>query len=521
MIFFYYFQYGLPYYDDWSIIEHGIYNPNIISSISSYLSGGFGTRPFAALILGIVSQIKNNFYIYLLIIIHLNFLYAYLVFKSFSLKIGKTFSLILFLLLLFPNFNSNNIFSPAAQGLGIFSLAIWSLSLYLNIISTNKKIYCFSWILFIISVLTYEITFVLILFNLLLPKINNKIFYKNFYLIIYNNKKVIFLGIIILLCVVIYQIFFTKLLNIYISSRYKFNNLSYFKYIIEYWYVPLTIWTSSISLYFKGITDYFTNHKIQYLISLFFLVCVFYLTKNQKYKEIIYIKNLIYISILVYVLIIIFFVIARSIPDINSYYNRALGAYNLIFNILVISLVFKFIKKEKIKFFILLLIIFINYNTFNLQIKNNIESSKIRKSIIEDIKTQYSKDNNKNNRATVFAKVPTTLEKNFNNELIFSEESYDFNLALLISSDEKISGMRIYYDNECKKVLQFEKGEFSFYEPSRSKLDKNKKIDFIKYDKNFNYYIYNFENKDKKKFYKIDDKSDIEKILKDMQICYK
>jgi len=81
--------------------------------------------------------------------------------------------------------------------------------------------------------------------------------------------------------------------------------------------------------------------------------------------------------------------------------------------------------------------------------------------------------------------------------------------------------MRIYYDNECKKVLQFENGEFSFYEPSRSKLDKNKKIDFIKYDNNFNYYIYNFENKDKKKFYKIDDKSDIEKILRDMQICYK
>jgi len=521
LTFFYYFHYGQPYYDDWSIIEHGIYNPYIISSISSYLTGGFGTRPFAAIILGTISQIKNNFYIYLLIIVNVNFLYAYLVFKSFSLKIGKSFSIILFLLLLFPNFNSNNIFSPAAQGLGIFSLAIWSLSLYLNIISTNKKIYYFSWVLFIISVLTYEITFVLILLNLLLPKINNKIFYKNIYLTIYNNKKIIFLGLTVLLCIIIYQIFFIKFFNIYISSRYKFNNLHYFIYIFEYWYAPIQVWTSSISLYLRGLTHYFTNHNIQYLISIFFLVSAFYLAKNEKNKEEICTKNLIYISILVYILIIFFFIIARSIPNINSYYNRALGAYNLIFNILVISLVFEFIKKKKIRFFILLLIVFINYNAFNLQIKNSVESSKIRKSIIEDIKTQYSNDNDKNNRATVFAKVPTTQEKNFNNELIFSEEAYDFNLALLISSDEKISGMRIYYDNECKKVLQFENGEFSFYEPSRSKLDKNKKIDFIKYDNNFNYYIYNFENKDKKKFYKIDDKSDIEKILRDMQICYK
>jgi len=520
LTFYYYFQYGLPYYDDWSIIEHGIYNPNIISSVSSYLTGGFGTRPFAAIILGVVSQIKNNFYIYLLLIVNLNFLYAYLVFKSFSLKMGKSFSIILFLLLLFPNFNSNNIFSPAAQGLGIFSLVIWSLSLYLNIISTNKKIYYFSWVLFVISVLTYEITFVLILINLLLPKINNKIFYKNIYLTIFNNKNVIFLGIIILLCILIYQIFLTKLFNIYISNRYKFNNLSYFGYILEYWYVPIGLWTSSISLYLRGLIHYFANHNLQYLISIFFLICAFYLTKNQKYKEIIFIKNLIYISILVYVLIIFFFIIARSIPNINSYYNRALGAYNLIFNILVISLVFEFIKKEKIRFLILFLIVLINYNAFNLQIKNNVESSKIRKNIIDDIKIQYSKDNNTNNRATVFAKVPTTQEKNFNNELIFSEEVYDFNLALLISSDQKISGMRIYNDNECKKVLQIQKEEFSFYEPSRSKLDKNKKIDFIKYDKNFNYYIYNYKDKDKKNFYKIDNKSDIEKILKDMQLCY-
>lgn len=270
MNFFYYFHYGLPYYDDWSIIEHGIYNRNIISSVSSYLTGGFGTRPFGAIILGVISQIKNNFYIYLLIIVNVNFLYAYLVFKSFSLKIGNSFSIILFLLLLFPNFNSNNIFSPAAQGLGIFSLVIWSLSLYLNIISTNKKNYYFSWILFIISVLTYEITIVLILFNLFLPKINNKIFHKNIYLTIYNNKKFFFLGIIILLFIIIYQIFFTKFFNIYISSRYKFNDLSHFRYIIEYWYTPLEIWTSSISLYLKGLTDYFTNHKIQYLISFFF-----------------------------------------------------------------------------------------------------------------------------------------------------------------------------------------------------------------------------------------------------------
>ena len=83
-----------------------------------------------------------------------------------------------------------------------------------------------------------------------------------------------------------------------------------------------------------------------------------------------------------------------------------------------------------------------------------------------------SKINLKNNdKIYLFALFPT-YSKHLNLEqLIFSEESYDFNKAILFKSNRIVGGLRIYEDIECnKKYSLIEKNNsIIFYNPPKSK----------------------------------------------------
>ena len=501
-------QQGQLLQDDWSIAENSYYSNTILSRFNTYFNG-FITRPIGALWLSLISVFEYDFKKYFFVNITIYFIFNVLIFKIFEHKYNKSIASIIFILLLFPNLNSTNIFSPAAQSLGIISLFFWSISFYLIYFGTrennNKKIYI-SWLFFIISVLTYEISFILIIFNFFfnnknLSKLVNFLFHFKIRNIL--NFKEIKIFFLIFFLIVFYQLIITKFLSFEISNRFRIFNSDNLKYLIEYYHVPFSIIYYSLTIFkdsFLNITTDFKNLIIILSLTIFFFKII-EPDKLNKFKD----KNIFLILFISYLMFLFFFVIASSVPTIYGYYNRSMGAYNFLASIMLTFLVINLPIKNFIKKILLTLLILLNINNFLNQIDNNITASNLRINLIDKILSKINL--NQKNKIYVFSLFPT-YSKHLNLEqLIFSEESYDFNKAILYKSNRFIGGFRVYKNIECnKKFSLIEKNNsIIFYNPSKSKKNKNlEKIKIKKQPDNiylfYNLYedrLYNFSSIDK------------------------
>ena len=189
-----------------------------------------------------------------------------------------------------------------------------------------------------------------------------------------------------------------------------------------------------------------------------------------------------------------FFVIASSIPTLEGYNNRAMGAYNFIFIIFVAILFINLKILNNIKKIILTFFIILNTNLFIFQIDNNLISSKIRNDLLNKI---VSKTNLENiNKAYVFSLFPTYPNNNAFKQTIFSEESYDFNKALLFKSNRKLSGVRLYKKIECQKKFssQIQLDRIIFFNPSRTKRSDQLEENQIAKKHNEKFIIYDYYN---------------------------
>ena len=140
----------------------------------------------------------------------------------------------------------------------------------------------------------------------------------------------------------------------------------------------------------------------------------------------------------------------------------------------------------------------LNTNNFINQIDSNINASNFRNDLIDNMLNKVNLNNK--NKIYIFSLFPT-YSKHLNLEqLIFSEESYDFNKAILYKSNRIIGGFRVYKDIECnEKYSLIEKNNLIiFYNPSKSKRNKNlEKIEIKKEPNN----IYLFYNSDEDQLY--------------------
>ncbi len=498
--------------DDWSIAENSYYNNTILSRLNSYFNG-FITRPIGALWLSLISIFEYDFKKYFFINITIYYIFNVLIFKIFENKYNKSIASIIFILLLFPNLNSTNIFSPAAQSLGVISLFFWSISFYLIYFGTkennNKKIYI-SWIFFIISVLTYEISFILIIFNFFfnnqnLSKLINFLFqFKIRNIFNFREIKIFFL---IVFLIVFYQLIITKFLSFEVSNRYRVFNNDNLKYLIKYYHIPFSIIYDTLIIFknsFLNITKSFKNFIIILLLTVFFFKII-ELNKLNKLTE----KNIFLILFISYLMFLFFFVIASSLPTIYGYYNRSMGAYNFLASIMLTFLIINLPIKNFLKKILITLLILLNINNFLNQIDNNITASNLRNDLIDKMLSKINLNNK--DKIYIFSLFPT-YSKHLNlKQLIFSEESYDFNKALLYKSNRIVGGFRIYKDIECnKKYSLIEKNNFIiFYNPSKSKKNKNLEKITIKKELNNIYLFYNFNDD---KLYNFNSISKIKKL---------
>ena len=494
-------QQGQLLQDDWSIAENSYYSNTILSRFDTYFNG-FITRPIGALWLSLISVFEYDFKKYFFINITIYYIFNVLIFKIFENKYNKSIASIIFILLLFPNLNSTNIFSPAAQSLGVISLFFWSISFYLIYFGAkeknNKKIYI-SWVFFVISVLTYEISFILIIFNFFFNNQNlSKLIISLFQFKIKNilNFKEIKIFFLIFFLVVFYQLIITKFLSFEVSNRFRIFNNDNLKYLIEYYHIPFSIIYYSIVMFkesFLNITMDFKNLIIILFITIFFFKII-ESNKLNKLKD----KNIFLILFISFLMFLFFFVIASSVPTIHGYYNRSMGAYNFLATIMLTFLFINLPIKNFLKKILITFLILLNTNNFINQIDSNINASNFRNDLIDNMLSKVNLNNK--NKIYIFSLFPT-YSKHLNLEqLIFSEESYDFNKAILYKSNRIIGGFRVYKDIECnEKYSLIEKNNLIiFYNPSKSKINKNlEKIEIKKEPNN----IYLFYNSDEDQLY--------------------
>ena len=475
-------QQGQLLQDDWSIAENSYYSNTVLSRFDTYFNG-FITRPIGALWLSLISVFEYDFKKYFFINITIYYIFNVLIFKIFENKYNKSIASIIFILLLFPNLNSTNIFSPAAQSLGVISLFFWSISFYLIYFGTkeknNKKIYI-SWVFFVISVLTYEISFILIIFNFFFNNQNlSKLIISLFQFKIKNilNFKEIKIFFLIFFLVVFYQLIITKFLSFEVSNRFRIFDNDNLKYLIEYYHIPFSIIYYSLVIFkdsFLNITMDFKNLIIILFLTIFFFKII-ESNKLNKLKD----KNIFLILFISYLMFLFFFVIASSVPTIHGYYNRSMGAYNFLATIM---LTFLFI---------------------------NLPASNSRNDLIDKMLNKVNLNNK--NKIYIFSLFPT-YSKHLNLEqLIFSEESYDFNKAILYKSKRIIGGFRVYKTIECnEKYSLIEKNNLIiFYNPSKSKRNKN--LEKIKIKKEPNN-IYLFYNSDEDQLYNFNSIDKVKKL---------
>lgn len=483
-------------YDDWSLSANHI-GVSLYEKIKINCLLFFNTRPIGGLYVAILTEFEKNDFAYIFINISIWLFSGLILYFSLLKYLNIKSSLAFLFIYLFPSFASTPFFSPVTQSLGVLSIFFWSLSLYFSV--NKKKIFVI--LFFVLSLLTYEYTVVLFLINILFLSLEKISSNKNIF--IYNFKKFIFLFLILIIFVIIFQFIIAKLTDNDAPLKYAFSlqenkilfEENYFNNVMRYFTKPVEIIFYEIPLLFLNSLK-FINFKIHNLLAYTILFYLFFKLYNLKDES----TNLFFIKIFFILLILSsFFVfcmylIVSSVPQINGYYNRGLVALFLCFAFFIAIInEYKFKKSfiNNLKFTFILLIIFLNFNSFLIQKNNYANTEVVRDKILNNVKNHFKSDD----KVYLLMIVPTYLEKNYNDETIFSEEVDDLHYAVNYVTNNQVFARRIFKNIICKKSFEIKDNKIYGYVPSRNrKIKEMMKIELASEFDHNNFYFY-YDNK--------------------------
>ena len=487
---------GGIFYDDWSLTVGYLSDLTFVDKFKDLVLKTFLTRPIGGIYLTILTELGKNDYLYIFINSSFWLISSYIIVNSLDCVLGENSKKLILLTLLFPSFASTMIFSPVTQTLGVMSIFFWSISLFFS----KKKKYSLSIIFFIISVLTYELSIVLLLFNIFLLIENNS--KKN---VLKNFVKTSLIFLLITFGIIIFQFLITKIMGYTGSLKYAFfieNNKiifedDFFINVKKYFFKPIILIFYDIpNLFFRSVFFFKIN-----IISIFFpiIFLLLIILKIQDDSNITSSKGRLYLLSFCICLSIIgvflVYLIVSSVPQVNGYYNRGLVGLFICFA-LFIGLIFetklKNLNYNFIKNSFIVIIVFFNFLSFQVQQQNHITANKVREKILSKF-VNFSK---KNDEILILTFIPTYVDNNYNDEVIFSEEVEDLFFAVRYKTKKKVIAGRIYNDKKCKKVLEIEDNRISGFVTSKNRKYKDKtKHVFYKFS-NTNRDIYLFkENK--------------------------
>ena len=487
------------YYDDWFFVN--TFN-NSTSLINNYniLKEIYIVRPVAFIYLFLLSLFKfENFnFIYLLNI--LIWLTSSIILAYSLKKIIKDFNINFFLLfLLFPSISNTFIYSPIIQGLSTLSIFFWSLSIFFIREKINKLKIILSLIFIVFSILTYEISIALIPLNAFIYLNNKDVFEENNKIIIRNFFKLFIYSLTLIFLIYVIQNILGKYSEANIV-KYGIFEENFILNIKKYFLIPFElIFINLPNLWFDGlklITEYSLNDIFNFLIfNLLLFISINTFEKKQDTKQLkkkIYLYNI--CLILIFCGIFLVYLIATSVPDLNGYYNRGLLGLHIFISLFFIQFLNQNFN-QVISKLIIVMILILNFNSYLIQNEIHKNNSKKRISII----SKTIEKNQKTNIIFAYFKTFGDFKKNYNKIPIFSEEVWDYNMAIRLISSQKKYGNRIYFNAKCKNILNFNQNSLTGFIPSQNRKTKDlKKQSFLNkeiLEKSNNYVtIINFEN---------------------------
>lgn len=494
---------GGIFYDDWSLATQ--YSElSFFERLKIHALLFFNTRPVGAFYAALITGLGKNDFLYILINSSVWLCSGLILFKIFKKFLSEVSAEIFLLLFLFPSFASTPFFSPVTQSLTGLSILFWSISIYFS----YEKKFKFVTIFYILSVLTYEVSVVLFLFNILIL-IDPSSFKVDRLLYIKKVLNFLIKFILIILSIIIFQFIISKLTNNTAPLKYAFQIVDNYLVIEEdfyfnlkkYFFKPLSLILIDIpELFLRSIL--FIKFNIINLLNYIFLFYFIYVLAKSNYGVQSKSNNFNYlflIFILFSTLFVFFmYLIVTSVPQVNGYYNRGLTGLFIIF-----SIFFAYLGQLKFNNFLInlfmrifiLLIIILNFNSFLIQKNNHVKAGLEREKILNEVNL-YFKNKGPSN---LFLKVNTFLEENYNDEVIFSEEVDDLVFSIRYYTNGKVLGRRIFPSENCIDVIEIVDNKAYGNVPSRNrKLEERINIEMINDLKNRDIYLYN-----EGKFFKI------------------
>lgn len=353
--------------DDYSVFT--LNNININEAIKNVCDWS-SNRPLGCIYYSLISRITPVFQVYFVFI-----LVTYIFCLLLTLEIFKNYinhpilKKIYILFSIFPFFSYTTLYSPAMQGVGIFSLLFWILSLFfLKKFIESNKFYNFIFSKFFICVLllTYESA---------IPLIGITIFFP----LLYLNKKRLFLFNILTYSLIlitilylqkfIFPIFFDQEL-----SRIKISIIDYKKVIFlmsANFILILNIFFQSIEFFILNIFNIIKNFNYFIILQIFFFTIISYSIFNNSiiFKLSSKKSKHFFVFVLMFSLVIILVCAMHAMSNTGlefyRYNNRALVSLSYLLGLFFpIFLIFINIKHRNLFKYLSLIIIFILFVNF-------------------------------------------------------------------------------------------------------------------------------------------------------------
>lgn len=264
--------------DDYSVFT--LNNINITDAIKNVCDWS-SNRPLGCIYYPLISRIAPVFQVYFLFI-----LVTYICCLLLTLEIFKNYinhpilKKIYILFSIFPFFSYTTLYSPAMQGVGIFSLLFWLLSLFSlkKFIESNKFYY------FILS--KFFIFALLLTYESAIPLIGISIFFPLLYL---NKKRLFLLNILtyslILISILYLQKFIFPIFFDQELSRIKISIIDYKKVIFlisANFILILNIFFQSIEFFTLNIFNIIKKFNYFIILQIFFFTIISYSILNNS-----------------------------------------------------------------------------------------------------------------------------------------------------------------------------------------------------------------------------------------------
>ena len=439
--------------DDWGIIGGYLFGDyDIFEKFKNLATSLFANRPGLAFInvfFGyFIGDNPKIFFVFNFLVYGLGLFFL----KKFLEKILNVQLHLLLPILIFPVISSTSIFSPVNLLGANFSFLFYSLGSLL-LINNLKKItlsrLILSSILFSISLLTYEISGPLIIYNIFLIYF----FFKE--KISLPKNEIIKLLLPIFISIIIYFIF-QKFICGYLDgnncavSRFKLTSILLkpeiiLKSIISYIIIVFINFPSFIlSSFFYLFSKFDFISTIQLVIILFFLIRI---NKSLEFPNIKFNKKFslfIYFSLIISSLI--FVISGTEYPTIYGYDNRGAYPCTIIIGVLIFFSFINYPYLRKFYSFFLFLIIL----NFIIQVQEIRENYRMQSNIISEVKKLERQNQNK--KFIVVLPVFNT-EFNFSKHEIFRYD-WDFPNAIKLRSGTEIKNRYHVINNLNQKNIE-------------------------------------------------------------------